>query len=125
MWGLGRPLFLFTLLLVDGAPSRCFLMIAFGPWPFTGPALAVVWCAALRWACLPGCDDLLYPTLLPDCLPVPESCMLSVPGVPLQCAVLDPSLWCLCLRVDAFPKAPNKSVAIDEPHLTLLLPVPN
>ena len=111
-------MFLFTLLLVDGAPGRCSLMVAFGP------CLAVVWCAALRWACLPGCDDLLYPTLLPDCLPVSESCMLSVPGVPLQCALLDPSLWCLCLRVDAFPKAPDKSVAIDEPHLTLLLPVP-
>ena len=121
MWGLGRPLFLFTLLLVDGAP-RCILVVPCGPWPFTGPAPAAVWGAALRRACLPGCDDLLYPALLPDCLPVSEPCILPVPGVPLQCAVLDPSLWGLCFHVDAFPKVPNKSVAIDEPHLTLLLP---
>lgn len=46
--GLGRPLFLFTLLLVDGAPQMRSRGFTCGPWPFTDPALAAVWCAALR-----------------------------------------------------------------------------
>lgn len=90
-------------LLVDGASGVNAFSAACGPWPFTGPVLGVLWSPPCRWACLSGCDGLLYPTAQPDCLPALNPEFSRCPGSPCASA-----FTCMCSHIDSFPKRINE-----------------